>query len=417
MLKNFPKIALIKQKFKAPVVKDIVGEIKTQIAQLKLTSKIKKGDTVAITSGSRGVANIQLITKTVVDELKALGTKPFIVPAMGSHGGGTAEGQKSVLEGYGISEETMGVPIKASMEVIEIGKSKYGTTIFLDKYASEADHIAVVNRVKTHTRFTGKIESGIVKMLLIGLGKREGATVYHKAIMQHSFDQIVDSVAPIIISKVKILFGLAIIENAFEQVAKLVAIKPEDIMKVEPGLQEESKKLLPKLPFNQPDLLIIDEMGKDIAGTGMDTNIIGKKDNSSVNIKRIFVRDLTSHSNGNACAVGLADFTTQRLVDKIDYNATYINCITGLRIEGAKIPMTFKTDKEALEIALTTAGLNNPEKARITWIKNTLELEEMYVSEGFANDVDARDDLELLTPFKEIEFDSTGNLIKPKQLD
>ena len=213
------------------------------------------------------------------------------------------------------------------------------------------------------------------------------------------------------LSKVKILFGLAIIENAFEKVAKLVAVKPEEILEKEPELQKESVDLLAKLPFNQADILIIDKMGKDLSGTGMDTNIIGKKDNSTVKITRIFVRDLTPKSNGNACGIGLADFTTQRLVDKIDYNATYVNCISGQRPEGAKIPMTFKTDKESLDAALATSGLINPEKAKIMWIKNTLELEELCVSEEFAEEITKRDDLELLSEFREIEFDSDGNFL------
>lgn len=401
----------MRQKFKAPVVQDIKSEIKKQLLRLELTSKIKKGDTVAVTSGSRGIADLQLITRTVIDELKELGAEPFIVPAMGSHGGGTAEGQKDVLKKYGITEESMMVPVKSSMEVVEIGRSEYGIPVYLDKNASKADHVVVINRIKTHTRFTGRIESGIIKMLLIGLGKREGATMYHRAIMQYSFDQIIDSVAPIILSKVKILFGLAIIENAFEKVAKLVAVKPEEILEKEPELQKESVDLLAKLPFNRADILIIDKMGKDLSGTGMDTNIIGKKDNSTIKITRIFVRDLTPKSNGNACGIGLADFTTQKLVDKIDYNATYVNCITGQRPEGAKIPMMFKTDKESLDAAIATSGLINPEKARIMWIKNTLELEELYVSEEFAKEAAERDDLELLSEFREIEFDSDGNFL------
>ena len=232
MIKTFPKIALIKQKFKAPVVEDIPGEITKQLSKLQLASKVKKGDSVAITSGSRGIANIDLITKKVIDELKNLGANPFIVPAMGSHGGGTAEGQTDVLKKYGITEETMGVPVKSSMDVIEIGRSEYGIPVYLDKNASQADHVVVLNRVKVHTRFTGSIESGIVKMLLIGLGKREGATMYHRAINQYSFDQIIKSVAPIILSEVKILFGLAILENAYDQVAKIEAMRPDEILKI-----------------------------------------------------------------------------------------------------------------------------------------------------------------------------------------
>lgn len=410
-MKIYPKISLIKQKFKAPTVKDIHGEIKKQLLRLDLSARVREGESVAVAVGSRGIANIDTITKSVVDELKDIGAKPFIVPAMGSHGGGTAEGQLSVLKKYGITEDTMGVPVRSSMEVVEIGRSGYGIPVYLDKNASQSDHIVVINRIKIHTRFTGRIESGIVKMLLIGLGKHEGATMYHRAIMQYNFDEIIRSVAPIIFSKVKILFGLAILENAFEQVARLVALKPDEILEREPKLQKESLDLLARLPFNYGDLLIIDEIGKNISGTGMDTNIIGKKENTSVKITRIFVRDLTAKSNGNACGIGLADFTTQRLVDKIDYNATYINCITGLRPEGAKIPMTFKTDKEAVDAALATSGLINPHEAKVMWIKNTLELENVRLSEGYAREIETRDDIELLSPFEEMKFDRAGNLI------
>lgn len=411
-MKSYPKISLIKQKFKAPIVKDIPGEIKKQLLRLNLSTRVRKGESVAVTAGSRGIANIDVITKSVVDELKDIGARPFIVPAMGSHGGGTAEGQSSVLKKYGITEETMGVPVISSMEVVEIGRSAYGIPVYLDKNASQADHIAVINRIKIHTRFTGRIESGIVKMLLIGLGKHEGAAMYHRAIMQYNFDEIIKSVAPIIFSKVKILFGMAILENAFEQVARLVTLKPDEILEREPELQKESLDLLARLPFNYGDLLIIDEIGKNISGTGMDTNIIGKKENTSIKITRIFVRDLTAKSNGNACGIGLADFTTQRLVDKIDYNATYVNCITGLRPEGAKIPMTFKTDKEAVDAALATSGLINPKEAKVMWIKNTLELEDVRLSEGYAKEIATRDDIEQLSPFEEMEFDRAGNLVE-----
>ena len=277
MINVLPKIALIRQKFKSPIIKDIPDEIRIELSGLGLTSKVKKGDTIAITSGSRGISNIDLVTKTVVDELKNLGAKPFIVPAMGSHGGGTAEGQRDVLQKYGISEETMGVPVKSSMDVVEIGRSEYGIPVYLDKNASEADHVVVLNRIKVHTRFTGTIESGIVKMLLIGLGKREGATMYHRAINQYSFDQIIKSVAPIILSNVKILFGLGILENAYEDIAKIKAMNPDEILEIEPELQAESVELLAKLPFSLPDLLIVDEMGKDLSGTGMDTNVCRKE--------------------------------------------------------------------------------------------------------------------------------------------
>lgn len=412
MRNTVPKIALIRQRFKAFTIDDIPGEIRGKLARLRLDTRIKKGDSVAVTSGSRGIANIDIITKTVIDELRDLGASPFIVPAMGSHGGGTAEGQRGVLEKYGISEETMGVPVKSSMDVVEIGRSEYGIPVYLDRNAYEADHIAVVNRIKVHTRFTGTIESGIIKMLLIGLGKREGATIYHRAINQYSFDQIIQSVAPIIIKKTKLLFGLAILENAYDKVSAIEAIEPDNILDVEPELQKESINLLAKLPFALPNLLIVDEMGKDLSGTGMDTNVIGKKVQPAVGVSRVFVRDLTDNSHGNACGIGLADFTTQRLVDKIDPTPTYINCITGQRPEGAKIPMTFKTDMEAIDAALSTSGLINTDDARIMWIKNTLQLKEVIVSEGFAKELDGRKDIEQLTPFRDMEFDANGNLVQ-----
>ena len=420
---KYPKLLQIKQKFPPIAVNNIVEKTKSEIANLKLDRMIKPNDSIAITAGSRGIADINTITKAVVNELIKLRGRPFIIPAMGSHGGATAEGQLDVLAGYEITEESMGVPIKSSMEVVKIGENKDGIPIYLDKNAVAADHIVVINRVKPHTRFVGEIESGLIKMLLVGLGKDIGAKIYHRAIMKHTFDQIIDSALPMVLSKVSVLLGMAIIENAYGNVADIRAIKSDEFIKAEPKLKKESSKLMAKLPFKDIDLLIIDEMGKDISGTGMDINIIGRQQesmqindsgqisNDDLRIARIFVRDLTPKSHGNACGIGLADFTTRRLVDKIDSQKTYINCIIGLRPEGAKIPMTFDYDKDAIDAGISTCGAEeNTNNVKIVWIKNTLDLEKVIISEAYLDDLKGRDGLEQLSPAKELAFDSSGNL-------
>ncbi|MFQ5687653.1 MAG: lactate racemase domain-containing protein, partial [Candidatus Scalindua sp.] len=377
---NGYKLVQIKQKFSSLSVVDVTERIKSEIADLKLEKRIKPGNSIAITAGSRGITDINVITMTVIGELIKLQGRPFIIPAMGSHGGATVSGQLKILDGYGITEKKMGVPIKATMDVIKIGESDNSIPIYVDRNVINADHVVAINRIKPHTRFAGEIESGLIKMLLVGLGKDVGARVYHRAIMKNTFDRIVESVLPIVLSKLSVLFGLAIIENAYGKVADISAIIGEDIIKEEPGLKKESFELIAKLPFRNIDLLIVDNMGKDISGTGMDTNIIGRKDESSsktpnegAGISRIFVRDLTPNSHGNACGIGLADFTTRKLVNKINFQETYINCVTALRPEGAKIPMTFESDKDAIEAAVSTCGIENPDDMKIVWIKSTLD--------------------------------------------
>ncbi len=411
------KLIQIRQKFSSSTVSNISERIRSEVDALKLGKVIEPGDSIAITAGSRGISDINLITRHIIDEIIKLQGKPFIIPAMGSHGGATATGQIDVLAGYDITEDKMGVPIKATMEVVKIGEGMNGIPVYMDKNALDADHIVVINRIKPHTRFTGQIESGLIKMLLVGLGKDLGAKEYHRAIMKHSFDQIVESALPIVLSKSSVLFGLAILENAYGEIADIRAIMSKDFLKEEAKLKKESFKLMAKLPFRDIDLLIIDKMGKDISGTGMDTNIIGRKDpNSSrtpgadAGISRIFVRDLTPNSHGNACGVGLADFTTQKLVNKINFPKTNINCITALRPEGAKIPMTFECDKDALDAAILTSGLENVKDIRIVWIKSTLDLEKIIVSEGFLEELSGCGDIEKISAAKKITFDSTGNL-------
>ena len=414
---TYPQMFRIRQHFDAPRVDDIAGTVRDEIARINPSSTIKPGQTVAIAAGSRGVANINTIVKTVVEEMKAIGAVPYIVPAMGSHGGGTAEGQTQVLAEYGITEGAMGCPIKSSMDVIQIGVSDFGMPIYFDKHASEADHVVVVNRIKPHTGFAGEIESGLMKMMLIGLGKHKGASVYHRAIIHHSFDKVVRLVGKVVREEMPITFGVATLENGYDETALIEAIPAADFEEREKVLQAKSKEWCPSLPFDDIDLLIIDEMGKNISGSGMDTNVIGRKRNDrramgdeTPRVLRIFVRDLTEVTHGNATGIGMAEFTTRRLVDKIDYHATYTNVITGQHVSAAAIPLHCDTDAEVLDIALESIGLIAPEDARVLWIPNTLDLGEVEASEAYLSQADIRDDLEILTDLRPLETEADGNL-------
>jgi len=414
---RFPQMMRVEQHIDAPVLENVEKAVHEEIAKLDLSRKIKPGDTVAVPVGSRGIRDIALIVKTLVNDLKALGARPFIVPAMGSHGGGVAEVQRSIVEGYGVTEAYTGAPIKASMEVVQVGATEDGVPVFFDKYASEADHVAVVARVKPHTDFTGEIESGLHKMTLIGLGKHEGAKVYHQAFIKWSFDHIVRSVARNVIEKCNIVLGLAIVENQYEQTALIQAVRPEEFLEREIELLKLARQWLPRIPYSDIDLLIIDEIGKNISGTGMDSNVIGRKyqehcaaSDETPKITRIYVRDLTEETHGNATGIGFADYTTKRLVEKADWNITYINCLTGNRPALASIPITFKNDREALEKSLLTVGYKQPEDTRIVRIRNTLDMREAWASKAYLAETESRNDLTVKQALTDITFDETGNL-------
>lgn len=413
---KFPRMARVRQHFFAPELDDIPGAVRAELEHLNLSGRIRKGGSVAVTAGSRGIANIALILRTVVDHLKSLGAEPFLVPAMGSHGGATVEGQCEILRHYGITEASMGVPIRATMEAVKVGTIVDGMPVYLDRHAYEADHIAVVNRVKPHTDFRGKIESGLCKMMAIGLGKQVGAQFYHRAFFHHDFEPIVRQVAQKVLETGKIAFGLAIVENAYDRTAKVVGLHPEEIETTEPKLLEEARALMAKLPFDRLDLLIVDEMGKNISGTGMDTNIIGRlyQDNmpepESPKILRIFVRDLTELSQGNAAGIGFADVTTTRLVKSIDRVSTYMNAFTAGTPMKMRTPLHFDSDREALAWVLHTIGLTPPERSRTVRIFTTLHLDEVLISEALLDEAKKRPDLEILTEPEEMAFDAEGNL-------
>ena len=414
---KYPKMVRIKQQFNTRPIDDIPATVRTEIAGIQPQKMIARGDTVAITAGSRGIANLALIMAEIVRELKKIGAKPFIIPAMGSHGGATPEGQKKILEHYGITKKAMGVPVKSSLSVVQVGSTADGIPVYLDRNASKADHIVVVNRVKPHTDFKGKFESGLMKMMVIGLGKQKGADHYHNVIVRRGHYPVFLSVAREILQCCPIAFGVALVENQRDETQIIRAIPAAEIETTEYQLLKKAKRLFPRIPLDPIDLLIVDRMGKEISGTGMDQNVIGRsvipyhRPAIKNDIQRIFVRDLTDGSEGNATAIGNADFTTKRLVDKIDHQATYMNAVTSSGPEAVRIPPYYDSDREAIDTALKTIGPVEPHSARLVHIQDTLRLEEMYVSEVMLSEVENRKNLSVLDSPKPIKFDRKGNLV------
>jgi hypothetical protein len=386
---NYPKLLRIRQQFERPRVDDIPAAVTGALEPLGLERKIRPGQSVALTAGSRGIANIALILKATADYLKRLDAKPFLVPAMGSHGSGTAEGQRHLLESYGITEEYVGVPIRASMDVVSLGTTTEGYPVVLDRHAASADHIGIVGRVKPHTGYHGKVESGLLKMMMIGLGKHAGALNYHRILLEQPFEEVVRSVGRRVLGHAPVAFGIGIVENGYDETARIDGVAPADFERREEELLAVARRLLGRLPLKEADLLIIDEIGKNISGSGMDTNVVGRKRSIGNQaaptglpvMRQIFVRGLSEKTHGNATAIGMADFTTDRLVSAMDYRATIINCLTAGYPSGASIPVHFATDREAVDAALAIIGQREAHDARILHIRNTLDLEEVQVSE------------------------------------
>lgn len=414
---SFPKMLRLSQKFEGPELGDVEHETCSQLAKLELGNRIQRGESVAITAGSRGIANIDSIIKAAAGHLKEIGAEPFVVPAMGSHGGGTAEGQQEILHSYGVTEEYTGAPIRSSMETVVVDTTPQGIPVHFDRHAYEADHVIVCGRVKPHTGFVGPIESGLHKMMLIGLGKHQGAKIYHRAIKDFSFLEIILAVADVILAKCRVAAGLAIVENAYDETALVEAVAPNRFFEREQELLKLAQQWMPRLPFPEVDLLVVDEIGKNISGSGMDTNVVGRKfndhgatDQDSVNCKRIFVRGLTSETHGNACGIGMAEVTNQRTVDQANLVATRINALTGGHPSAAAVPIAFDTDQEAMLAILETVGLIDPVDSGIIQIANTLKLGEVLVSEKYTPEIRERSDLDVLAGPDDMAFDANGNL-------
>ena len=413
-----PRIFKIHQKIATPRLADVPKEMNALLDRFGLPGKIKPGERIALTAGSRGIRDKAKILKVIATRLKALGAKPFLVPCMGSHGGATAAGQVEMLKHLGITEEFIGAPIVSSMEAKEIGRTKFGTPVLIDaNICAQADKIIVVNRVKPHTDFDFEIESGLNKMMVIGMGKHKGALMAHRLTIKHGFSTMLPEVQPIILKALPFFFGVAIIENQYDQTASLHLLEPQNFWEGEKPLLKKAKEIMPRLPFKQMDILVVDEIGKNISGAGMDPNVtgrlyfIGSPPLKEPKITRIFVRDLTPETEGNAIGIGFAEYTTTRLVKKIDPVPTAINSITGMGPECGRIPIAFDRDREALQAAFDNSGVLDAKDLRLVWIKNTLEMEYLWASEPMFNEAKANPLLEVISGLQDIPFDAAGNMV------
>ncbi|MDF2524559.1 MAG: hypothetical protein K0R31_2200 [Clostridiales bacterium] len=409
---QIPKIARVKQIFDNAVLENPETKL-TELLEAKELS-IKKGDRIAITGGSRGIAEYQLVMRTVVSFVKEKGGVPFIVPAMGSHGGGTAEGQEAMLKSLCITEETVGAPIISSMEVVEAGETELGLPVYIDKNASEADGIILLNRVKTHTSIVGKYHSGLVKMLAIGLAKHKGAALTH-SLGTVNLGANVERVGTLALEKLKVVCGIALIENSYEQVADLYVLKKEEILETEPAILARAQTMIPRILLDKIDCLVVYEQGKDIAGTGMDPAIIGRPMNKyrtdGPEVDAIGVLRLTKKSGGNASGCGLAEFITSELREDIKEEYTAVNCLTGSQPRAARIPITLETDKLVFQACIKYGGQRYTEDTKLVIIRNTKKLDEVYMSKAAVEAIKKTEMIEICSDFQEVPFDENGKLM------
>ncbi|MDD3368202.1 MAG: lactate racemase domain-containing protein [Lachnospiraceae bacterium] len=412
---KLPKMFKVKQIFPRPVItpEEIPGIIQNLLAEEKFSSQVKPGMRIAITVGSRGIANVALTTKCIVDFVKSKGAFPFIVPAMGSHGGATAEGQRAIVEGYGATEEYLGCPIISSMEVKKIGVNEEGTDVYIDKNAAEADGIIIGCRIKPHTAFRGPYESGIMKMMTIGLGKQHGAQVCHEAGFKN-MAKYVPMFGKVIIEKAPILFAVPTIENAFDETCKIVAVNADEIVDKEPGLLKEAFTYMPRIWVDECDVLVVDQIGKNFSGDGMDPNITGTfcSDYATGGIKaqRVAVLDLSPETHGNGIGLGYSSATTKRVFDQLDLASMYPNAITCTVLGGVRIPIVMESDKECLQVCVQTCNEIDKSKPRIVRIPNSLHLEHIMLSEAYYEEVKNNSHLEIESEPEYLPFDENGDL-------
>lgn len=409
-----PQMVRIRQKFDGTRLERPTEDLERELAKPGAIDRIKPGQRVAVAVGSRGVANIAAFTRTTIDAIKRAGAHPFIVPCMGSHGGATAEGQKEVLHHLGVTEEAMGVPIRSTMEVVQIDQLPNGLPVYVDKYAYEADAIVVINRVKPHTAFRGKIESGIMKMISIGLGKQKGAEACHQLGFKYMAENV-PAMARIMLEKLPILFGVALVENAYDETCIVEVLPAAQVEEREMALLEIAKARLPKILFDQIDVLVIDYIGKNISGDGMDPNITGRYPtpyaHGGPDVSKMVVLDTTPETKGNANGVGTADFTTQRLVDKMDLAATYANGLTSTVCAPTKIATTLENDLYAIKAAVKTCNILDYTQCRLVRIRDTLHLGEIEISVNLLEEAKLHPDIEILTDPYDLPFNSEGNLV------
>ena len=422
MQQPLPNMIEVRQNFPASPPLDLQSEIEQQFKAAGIAGKISPGMRIAVGVGSRGITNLQQIVRITLDILIRAGARSFIVPAMGSHGGATPEGQARVLAEYGITPQALGVPFETSMAVRKIGVAPGGLDVVFSDAALQADGIIAINRVKPHTDFHGTLGSGIQKMLTIGFGKHVGAANTHRAAMRIGHEKVIRECAGVILNCVPVLCGVALVEDQHHQTAEVHVIRPESIVREENRLLERSRALMPSLPMDEIDLLIVDMIGKELSGTGMDTNVIGRgilgysatlhsDDARSPRIFRIFVRDLSPHTNGNGIGIGLADFTTTRLVRDLDLRSTYINALTSLGLPTVNIPIHFETDRETIQHSLASLASSNTERLRVMRISDTLNLERLLVSESCTESLRQHAGITIGNQAKPMQFDEAGNLL------
>ena len=412
---QLPKMAPIAQRFDSTHIEiEAIPElVREQLNRPEIACSFKPGMEVAVTVGSRGISNIALIIKSIADTLKSFGVTPFVVPAMGSHGGATAAGQRGVIEAYGVTEDYIGCEIRSSMETVEIGKTANGMPVRIDKNAYEADGIVVCGRVKPHTGFRGPYESGIMKMMAIGLGKQYGAEIIHA----DGFGRLKEYIplyGNAILDNAKVLCGLALLENAYDQTREIISLTPQEIREQEPELLNRAKSYMPRILFDACDVLVVDRIGKNISGDGMDPNISGRFPapyaDGGINAQRVAVLALTEETHGNACGIGLADCTTRRLFQQMDLEQTYPNVITNTVVGEVKIPMIMENDKLAIQLALKSCNEIDRLHPRIIHIHTTLDMEHIEISEALLEEASANPDIEILGEPKPFPFDEDGNL-------
>jgi len=399
---------------------DVASALKAELGKPEISKRLKPGARVVVGVGSRGIDRLAEVVRAVVRCLEQGGTQPFLMPAMGSHGGATPEGQKQLLSDYGVTAESMGVPLEAAMDAELIGRTADGEPVYCSKVALSADAVLIVNRVKPHTDFGGALGSGLLKMSVVGLGKHAGAIAFHRAAQRLGHERALRTMSAVVAAKAPLVGGVALVEDPLHRLARLEVVPGDQFEAVEPRLAAEAARAMPRLPLEDIDLLIVDRIGKNISGTGMDPNIIGrmihgyslieKELPEHPRIRRIFVRELTPESHGNALGIGMADFTTTRFLNAMDRELTYTNSITALSLQGAKAPIHFDTDREAIAAALITLGLEDIRRARVVRILDTLSLQTLSVSESCLAGLGGQPGLSLDGQPADMSFDEAGNL-------
>ena len=417
----FPRLLLVRQNFPDRSLRDVRAAVADELAHSQFGRRLRPGTRIAIGVGSRGIRNIAVIVRSTVDFWKSQGASPFLFPAMGSHGAATAEGQADVLAHYGITEESMGCPVLSSLEVVSAGRTPEGIEAFIDRNAHNSDGVFLLNRVKWHTDFIGGIESGLMKMMAIGLGKFAGASRYHTAAYKLGLEHVIRVVGRQVLASGKIIGGLAILEDANHNTAQVNAVPAQEMEQREEELLRLVKSWMGRIPVDL-DVLILDEIGKDISGAGMDTKVVNRGVQGQYNpwpetarIERIFVRDLSDLSYGNGMGLGMADVVSDRLLSKIDWNATQINSLTASTPADSRTPVHFASDRECLERISPTVGKCDLATVTYGWIRNSLQLRTLALSENLRGEIESKPNLEILGEPEPIEFDSQENLV-PKMI-